>query len=107
VKQSKGKGRKEGEGSADRWGPGVSGCGGKRKEGADVGRCGRKVGGPWAGWAEKVREILFFVFLFFSNSFQNQIFFNSNSFQNFSNFFSTFYKIFRPHTSNQKPCIAK
>jgi hypothetical protein len=40
-----GKGRKKGEGGADRWGPGVSGCGKKR----------RKEGGPlwgkekWAG----------------------------------------------------------
>jgi hypothetical protein len=32
VKQRKGKGRKEGEGSTDRWGPGVSGCGGKEKK---------------------------------------------------------------------------
>jgi hypothetical protein len=42
VKQGKGKGRKEGDGGADRWGPGVSGCGGKRIEGADAGGCGEK-----------------------------------------------------------------
>jgi hypothetical protein len=36
AEQRKGKGRKKGEGRADRWGPGVSGCGEKRKkDGAD------------------------------------------------------------------------
>jgi hypothetical protein len=62
-----------------------------------VGRCGLKGEG----------EVSFpFFFSFFSNSFQNKPF-QFKFKQNFSNFFTKFYKPFRPHTSNQKPCIAK
>jgi hypothetical protein len=47
--------------------------------------------------------------LFFSFSFPFSIFifkssFNSNSNQTFSNFSQEFYRLFRDHTSNQKPC---
>jgi hypothetical protein len=46
-------------------------------------------------------------FSFFSFSFSNFIFepiFNSNSNQTFQTFSQEFYKLFRNHTSNQKPC---
>jgi hypothetical protein len=46
-------------------------------------------------------------FCFFSFPFSNFIFksfFNSNSNQTFSNFSQEFYRLFRNHTSNQKPC---
>jgi hypothetical protein len=65
-------------------------------EGWAVGRLGQNEG-----------ELLsLFFFFFFSNSFKIEPFqlkFN----QNFSNFFTKFNKPFKPHTSNQKPCIAK
>jgi hypothetical protein len=95
------KGREEGEGGVDRWGRRVGDYGEKEK--------GERGGGPlreierWAGWAK--REVRSFFLLPFSNFFKSNLF-NSNS-QNFSNFFTKFYKPFRPHTSNQKPCITK
>jgi hypothetical protein len=90
VKQGKGKGRKEGEGGADRWGPGVSGCGGKRIEGADAGRCRRCYCGPVGRWAERQESFLFFFFFFFVKLFSKSNLFNSNSNQNFSNLSQNF-----------------
>jgi hypothetical protein len=58
-----------------------------------LGRLGRK--GAGAGF-------VFFSFLF-PNFFFKPFFF-SNSNQILSNFFSKIYKLFRNHTSNQKPC---
>jgi hypothetical protein len=55
----------------------------------------------WLG--RKERRVRFFFFFFFklllktTNSFQIQI-------KTLSNFFSKIYKLFRNHTSNQKPC---
>jgi hypothetical protein len=43
-------------------------------------------------------------FLFFQTPFKQLFFSNSN--QILSNFFSEIYKLFRNHTSNQKPCKA-
>jgi hypothetical protein len=90
-----------GRGEADKWAPTVSGSRKKRK--------GEGEGGPtreagWAAWAEK--EPVWFS-LFFSFPFSNFIFksfFISNSNQTFSNFSQEFYRLFRNHTSNQKPC---
>jgi hypothetical protein len=96
VKKKKGRG---GEG-ADRWGPVVSAAGKKKREGGSgglargvgLGRLGRKE----PGW------FCFFSFLF--PNFFFKPFFNSNSIQTFSNFSQEFYRLFRNHTSNQKPC---
>jgi hypothetical protein len=108
VKQGKGKGgRKEKEGP--RCGVTVSAVAGRKKRrkkwrataGEDVGSVGR--------CGLKGKEVRFSLFLFsfpFSNSFQIKPF-QLKFKQNFSNFFTKFYKPFRPHTSNQKPCISK
>jgi hypothetical protein len=59
----------------------------------------------WAAWAERGR--CGFSLPFFSFSFSNFIFksfFISNSIQTFSNFSQEFYRLFRNHTINQKPC---
>jgi hypothetical protein len=100
--QRKERGREK-EGETDRWVPAVSGSKKKKRKGgrwADaggrLGRLGRK-GGRGA-------------FVFFSFSFSNFIFksfFNSNSNQTFANFSQEFYRLFRDHTSNQKPCKPK
>jgi hypothetical protein len=93
--------RKGGKGETDEWGPGISESREKEKRertraGAGrgmVGRLGRKGGRRW--------------FSFFSFSFSNFIFkpiFISNSNQTFQTFSQEFYKLFRNHTSNQKPC---
>jgi hypothetical protein len=60
--------------------------------GFGLGRLGRK-------------EPCWFCFFFFSFSkLLFKPFFNSNSIQTFSNFSQGFYRLFRNHTSNQKPC---
>jgi hypothetical protein len=106
VKQGKGKGgRKEKE--ALTGGVTVSAAAGKKKRrkkwraaaGEDVGPVGR--------CGLKGKEVRFSLFSFsFSNSFQIKPF-QLKFKQNFSNFFTKFYKPFRPHTGNQNPCIAK
>jgi hypothetical protein len=90
----KGRGRRE----ADRWAPAFSVSvekekGGERWAGAGgrLGRLGRK---------EPV--LIFFPFPFSNFIFKS--FFISNSIQTFSNFSQEFYRLFRNHTSNQKPC---
>jgi hypothetical protein len=92
---------RKGEGEADRRGPGVSARGEKEKgeeeRWAGAGD-GRRAAGPSGLKGETAR------FSFFSFSFSNFIFkpfFFSNSNQTFS---QEFYKLFRNHTSNQKPC---
>jgi hypothetical protein len=87
VKQGKGKRRKEGEGGADRWGPGVSSCGGKRIEGADAGRCGRS---RWAAGLKGKKVSFSIFFFFFFKLFSKSNLFNSNSNQNFSNLSQNF-----------------
>jgi hypothetical protein len=70
---------------------------------------GRERGGPareagWAAWAER-EPVLFSFFsllLFFKLHFQTKFISNSN--QTFQTFSQEFYKLFRNHTSNQKPC---
>jgi hypothetical protein len=95
VKKKKGRG---GEG-ADRWGPVVSAAGKKKREG---GKRWAGAGMSWAAWAERSRAG--FVFFLFPNFFFKP-FFNSKSIQTFSNFSQEFYyRLFRNHTSNQKPC---
>jgi hypothetical protein len=56
AEQRKRKGGRKKKGGADRWGPGVSGRGNKRKEKRETGRCGKRcwAGGP-AGLKGKVR----------------------------------------------------
>jgi hypothetical protein len=95
----KGGGGKEGE--IDRWVPAVSGSKEKEKGRGKVGCRGRPAGppGPKRAWA----RFCFFFFSFFSN-FIFKSFFNSNSNQTFANFSQEFYRLFRDHTSNQKPC---
>jgi hypothetical protein len=96
-----GKKKGRGKGEADRWDPSVGAAVKRKREGESggpargvgLGRLGRK-GGRGA-------------FVFFSFSFSNFIFksfFNSNSNQTFANFSQEFYRLFRDHTSNQKPC---
>jgi hypothetical protein len=73
----------------------------KRRWGSGLPR-ERKLGRP----GHNEGEVLFLFSFSFSNFFLIEPFqlkFN----QNFSNFFTKFYKPFKPHTSNQKPCIAK
>jgi hypothetical protein len=103
VKKKKGRGR----GEADRRGPVVSVCGKKEKRRRRRRAAARK--GCWAsrpaGPKGKEGKFSFFSFSF-SNSFQIKLFLlNSN--QNPSNLFTKFYKLFRSHTSNQKPCKSK
>jgi hypothetical protein len=81
-------------------GPGCRRRGVKRKrEGGAVGRRGGGLGR--LGRKEPVR------FLFFFSNFIFKSFFISNSNQTFSNFSQEFYRLFRNHTSNQKPCKPK
>jgi hypothetical protein len=99
----KGRWRGEGEeGGADRWGPGVSDRG-KRKEERETQAATGK--GEVGRWAEKVRRFPF-SFFSFSNSFQIKSF-QFKFKQKLSNFFTEFYKLFKLHTNNQKPCKAK
>jgi hypothetical protein len=98
------RGKKKGKGGEGRLtrGPLLSAAQGKKEKGEGkrwagaggrLGRLGRKGAGA--------------VFLFFSFPFSNFIFksfFISNSIQTFSNFSQEFYRLFRNHTSNQKPC---
>jgi hypothetical protein len=96
VKKKKGRG---GEG-ADRRGPVVSAAGKKKRGRGEVGRRG-EIDGPLGPKAKPGR------FPFLSFSFSNFIFkqfFISNSNQTFQTFSPEFYKLFRNHTSNQKPC---
>jgi hypothetical protein len=95
-------GRRKGRGEGRlTGGPRLSASRWKKKKGrGKVGRRGRQAGplGP-----KRSRGC----FLFFSFPFSNFIFkpnFISNSIQTFSNFSQEFYKLFRNHTSNQKPC---
>jgi hypothetical protein len=97
----KGGRRKEGgEKGANRWDPPVGAAVKKKKKGESGGPAGEL---GWAAWAEKSRaRFCFFFFFFFKPHFQ--ILFNSNSNQTFANFSQEFYRLFRDHTSNQKPC---
>jgi hypothetical protein len=96
------KGGRKGNG-APTGGAGVSAAVRKKEKGEEeVGRSGDGEMGRWAGWVRKgVRPF------FFSFSTQIKPTFKLKFIQNFSNFFTKFYKPFGPHTSNQKPCIAK
>jgi hypothetical protein len=101
--QRKEGGKKKGRGKtgADRWDPPVGAAVKKKGEGEEaVGRRG-KLG--WAAWAERVGCWFCFFFFSFSNFIFKSIF-NSNSNQTFANFSQIFYRLFRDHTSNQKPC---
>jgi hypothetical protein len=74
------------EGEYDRWGRPVGSCEEKEKAGGEAGRCGRRLGGPWAGWASREVRLLFLFFSFsFFKLFSKSNLFNSNSNQNFSN----------------------
>jgi hypothetical protein len=102
-----GKRKKKGRGERLTGGAQSSPVEGKRK-----GRAGRWAVAGKRCWASrpagpKGKEGKFSFFSFsFSNSFQIKLFLlNSN--QNPSNLFTKFYKLFRSHTSNQKPCKAK
>jgi hypothetical protein len=101
VRKKKGKGR----GEADRWGPLVSERKTKEKERR---RCGLARGEDrWAAGPERLggKLSLFFSFLFQTLFKSNFFLLNSN--QNPSNLFTKFHKLFKSHTSNQKPCKAK
>jgi hypothetical protein len=97
--------RKEGgDGEADEWGPGVSDSKRKRKEKERGGQARGELSGPagLAGPKGEPGKVFFFSFLLQTSSktiisFQIQI-------KTLSNFFSKIYKLFRNHTSNQKPC---
>jgi hypothetical protein len=82
VEQRKGA-LEEGEGGADRWGPGVSDRGKKKRREGDGGRCGEGRNGSVGRWAERGR-----LGSFFKNPFQIKPFefkFKSNLFKVFHN----------------------
>jgi hypothetical protein len=96
LEQRKGGG---GRRSTDRWDRPVSNTGEKKKRRCELGCCGRELMGRWADWAE--REVRSFsLFFFFSTSFKSNLL-KSKPFKPFSNFFTKFCKLFKPHTSNQ------
>jgi hypothetical protein len=105
AEQRGGRRKEGGRGEADRWGPIISVRGKKKKKKRETGRCGSELMGRWAAGPERRGGFLCFFFSF-SNSFQIKLFL-SNSNQNSSNLFTKFYKLFRSHTSNQKPCKSK
>jgi hypothetical protein len=74
----------------------------KEKEKGESGGPARRLG--WAAWAERSQRWFFVFFSFPFSNFIFKSFFNSNSNQTFSNFSQEFYRLFRSHTSNQKPC---
>jgi hypothetical protein len=76
----------------------------KRDGGRGLAR-GKSLAGCWATGPKGKRGKLF-SFVSFSNSFQNNLS-NSNSNQTFLNLLQNFYKYFRIHPSNQKPCKVK
>jgi hypothetical protein len=93
-----------GKGEVDKWGPGVSDSKRKEKErgrGGPVRGEGRWAAGPFGPKGKEVR-FSFFSFLF-QTSFKTTISFQIQI-KTLSNFFSKIYKLFRNHTSNQKPC---
>jgi hypothetical protein len=94
--------KKKGEGERLTSGARLSVRAGKRKEREST-RAGAGSGlvGCWAAWAERVAGV---GFVFFFPNFIFKSFFNSNSNQTFANFSQEFYRLFRDHTSNQKPC---
>jgi hypothetical protein len=104
ARQRRGR-RRKGDGVRLTGGAGVSVEERNRERGRrGLGRCGEKDGGCWVvGPNGKEGKFLFFSF---SNSFQIKLFL-SNSNQNSSNLFTKLYKLFRSHTSNQKPCKYK
>jgi hypothetical protein len=96
-KKGKGKGRLTG-------GAQVSALAGKKKKEEEKRWVGAGVGrrAAWAVWAERGAGDVFFFFSF--SNFIFKPFFFSNSNQTFQTFSQEFYKLFRNHTSNQKPC---
>jgi hypothetical protein len=98
-----GKKKGRGEGEADRRGPGVGVCEEKEKEAVMWAAAGW-FGGPAGLAGPKGKKGLFFFFFFsFSNSFLNNFSFQIQT-EFFQTFSQKFYKLFRNHTSNQKPC---
>jgi hypothetical protein len=96
---ARGRRKEKGGGEADRRGPDVSVAGEKEKKRRRGGPARGRLEGPLGPKGKPAR--------FFSFSFSNFIFkpfFISNSNQTFSNLSQEFYKLFRNHTSNQKPC---
>jgi hypothetical protein len=85
LEQGKEAGGRGIEGEYDRWGRPVGGCEEKEKAGGEAGRYGRRLGGPWAGWARREVRFLFLFFFFLFKLFSKSNLFNSNSNQNFSN----------------------
>jgi hypothetical protein len=105
-RQSRGKeGGAGGRGSADRWGHPVNVRRTKKRGAQRWAAAGVREMGRWAARlkGEKVRFFPFFLLKLFSNS----NIFKLKIIQNFSNFYTKFCKPFKPHSSNQKPCIAK
>jgi hypothetical protein len=101
-----GAGKKKGRGErgADRWDPSV-GAAVKKKRGRGEWWAGA---GSWAGPPGPKGSgagFCFFFFSFFKLHFQ--IIFQLKSIQTFSNFSQEFDRLFRNHTSNQKPCKPK
>jgi hypothetical protein len=75
----------------------------KKRERTRAG-AGRRMAGCWAVWAQRREGKVFPFFLFFFKLLFKTTFlfkFKSNSFKLF---FLKIYKLFRNHTSNQKPC---
>jgi hypothetical protein len=107
VRRRSGSGEaEEGEGKegerieTDWWGRRVSERKEKRKRRRRRGLL--RGGGTWAAGplGQKVSEVSFLFSFSFSNSFQINLL-DSNSNQTFLNFSHNFYKLFKPHTSNQ------
>jgi hypothetical protein len=79
-------------------------AGKKKREREDAGRRGERDSGLLGRLGRKGgrRWFSFFSFFFFKPHFLTNIHFKLKS--NLSNFSQEFYKLFRNHTSNQKPC---
>jgi hypothetical protein len=96
---------KEGGGASERrktaWQPGPA-CQ-RAREGGGGARAGREANGPSGPKGKKASFSFFLFFQTFSNSNFFLFKFKLNSFKLF---FQKFYKLFRSHTSNQKPCKA-
>jgi hypothetical protein len=99
-----GRRKERGEGEADRWAPDVGVSVKKKKGEGERWACAGRLDGPLGPSGLKGKPALFSFFSFSSSNFIFKSFFISNSNQTFSNFFSRIYKLFRNHTSNQKPC---
>jgi hypothetical protein len=104
VGQRKGRGGGRKEKGAPTGGTDVLATAGKGKRRRGRGPLQKGINGPAGRLGRKEGEVPF-LFSFFQTLLKLKPF-QLKFIQNFSNFFTKFYKLFKPHTSNQKLCIA-